>query len=398
MFICVINSIRKKMKSLKEKRILVSGASFAGLSTAYWMNKLGYNVTVVEIAGGLKKGGTPVNIEENTIGIVKRMGLFDQIRSNRITTEVMEFKNSDDVTERSTSLQNDNDQMAKDEYQIERDILLNIMFEAVKDDVEFIFGDSIASLKEENDRIDVTFKGGSKRSFDLLFGCDGVHSAIRRYCFGDEAEFLHFLGAYFSITIVDNLLIRENTIQMYNEPGKAIMLNTYNNKTDIVLCFLSEKEIPYDYRDEEQQRNMILNRFSGMGWRAPELLDEVKKSKTFYFDKLCQIKMPSWTKGRVALVGDAGYCASPAAGKGGSLAIDGAAALADAFQKCHGNFELAFQEYNESFRPFIEEVQANVVSFGVEFLVPRTAEAIRERNTHFHRRMEKSSNDFSGTC
>jgi len=369
------------MKSLTEKKVLVSGGSFAGLSTAYWMNKLGYSVTVVEIAEGLKKGGTPVNIEGNTVDIVKRMGLLDQIQSNKLTMEVMEFKNSDDVTERSGPIQNDSEQLAKGECEIERNILLNIMFEAVKDDVEFIFGDSIASLKEENDGIDVVFKGGAKRSFDLLFGCDGIHSAVRKYCFGDEAEFLFFLKAYFSITIVDKLLIRENTIQMYNEPGKAIMLNAYNNKTDIVLCYFSEKEIPYDYRDEEQQRNMILNEFSGIGWRAPELLFEVKNSKTFYFDKLCQIKMPSWTKGRVALVGDAGYCASPAAGKGGSLAIDGAAALADAFQKCHGNFDLAFQEYNESFRPFIEEVQANVVSFGVEFLIPRTAEAIRERNT-----------------
>jgi 2-polyprenyl-6-methoxyphenol hydroxylase-like FAD-dependent oxidoreductase len=384
------------MKSLKEKKILISGASFAGLSTAYWMNKLGYDVTVVEIAEGLKKGGTPVNIEGNTVGIVKRMGIFDKIRSNNITTEVMEFKNSDDVTERSMSLENDSDQPAKEEYQIERNILLNIMFEAVKDDVEFIFGDSIVSLKEENDGIDVVFKGGSKRSVDLLFGCDGIHSTVRKYYFGDETEFSHFLEAYFSITIVDKLLIRENTLQLYNEPGKAIMLNTYNKKTDIVLCFSSEEEIHYDYRDEEQQRNMILSQFAGVGWRALELLAEVKKAKTFYFDKLCQIKMPSWTKGRVALVGDAGYCASPAAGKGGSLAIDGAAALADAFQKCHGIFELAFQEYNESFRPFIEEVQANVVSFGVEFLIPRTTEAIRERNTH--RRMEKSSNDFSGTC
>ena len=90
--------------------------------------------------------------------------------------------------------------------------------------------------------------------------------------------------------------------------------------------------------------------------------------------------MPSWTKGRVALVGDAGYCASPAAGKGGSLAIDGAAALADAFQKHNGNFELAFQDYDKSFRPFIEEVQAKVVSVGLETLVPGTEEAIRKRN------------------
>ncbi|OPH51852.1 FAD-binding monooxygenase [Paenibacillus ferrarius] len=364
-----------------KKKILVSGASFAGLSTAYWMKKLGYNVTVVEIAEGLKKGGTPVNIRGNTIDVVKRMGLFDQIQSNRITMEVIELKNSDDVTERLDFIQNDSEQFAEDEYEIERDVLLNMMFEAVKDDVEFIFGDSITSLKEESNGVDVAFKGGQKCSFDLVFGCDGIHSAVRKYCFGDEAEFSHFLKTYFSITIVNKSLIRENTTQMYNEPGKAVFLNAYNNKTDIVLCFFSEEEIPYDYRNEEQQRNIILKEFSGLGWRTTELLEEVKNSKTFYFDKLCQMKMPSWTKGRVALVGDAGYCASPAAGMGGSLAIDGAAALADAFQKCHGNFEFAFQEYNKSFRPFIEEVQASAAKFGVEFLVPRTEEAIRERNS-----------------
>jgi 2-polyprenyl-6-methoxyphenol hydroxylase-like FAD-dependent oxidoreductase len=357
-----------------KKNILVSGASFAGLSTAYWMKKLGYNVSVVEIAEGLKKGGTPVNIRENTVDIVKRMGLLDQIQSNNINMELTEFKNSDDVTERVEI----REELAEDEYEIERDVLLNIMFEAVKDDVEFIFGDSIASLKEESNGVEVTFKGGQKRSYFLVFGCDGIHSIVRKLWFGEETDFSHFLKTYFSITIVDKLLIRENTTQMYNEPGKAVMLNTYNNKTDIVLCFSSEKEIPYDYRNEEQQRNIILNQFSGLGWRTPELLEEVKNSKTFYFDKLCQMKMPSWTKGRVALVGDAGYCASPAAGMGGSLAIDGAAALADAFQKNHGNFELAFHEYNKSFRPFIEEVQTNAEMM-VDFLIPRTKEAIRER-------------------
>lgn len=358
------------------KNILVSGASFAGLSTAYWMKKLGYNVTVVEIAEGLKKGGTPVNIRENTIDIVKRMGLFDQIKLNNINMGLMEFKNSDDVTEKMEF----REELGENEYEIERDVLLNIMFEAVKDDVEFIFGDSIVSLKEESNGVDVELKGGIKRSYDLVFGCDGIHSVVRKLIFGEEDEFSHFLKTYFSITIVNNLLIPENTTQMYNEPGKAIMLNTYNNKTDIVLCFSSDKEIPYDYRNEEQQRNIILEQFSGAGWRTPELLEEVKNSKTFYFDKLCQMKMPSWTKGRVALVGDAGYCASPAAGMGGSLAIDGAAALVDAFQECDGNYELAFQAYNNSFRSFIEEVQATA-EMSVDFLVPQTEEAIRERNS-----------------
>ena len=368
------------MKVSNTKKVLVSGASFAGLSTAYWMSQLGYQVTVVEVAKDLKKGGTPVNIEGNTIDTVKRMGLLEQIKTNRLNLELVEFKNAEDVTEGSMVVKKEGDELLNEDCEIERDILLTLLFDTVKNEVEFMFNNSITALSETAHNIQVTFKDGVQQNFDLLFGCDGIHSPVRKMCFGHEAEYLHFLGQYFSITIAPRLLIKENTLQMYNVPDKAVMLNTYNNKTDIVLCFRSEKEIPYDYRNEEQQRKIILDQFEGGSWRIAELLEEVKKSKTFYFDKMCQIRMPSWTKGRVALVGDAGYCASPAAGKGGSLAIDGAAALAEAFQKHDGDYELAFEEYNKSFRPFIDEVQANVVKMGLETLVPRTEEAIRKRN------------------
>lgn len=361
-------------------KILISGASFAGLSTAYWMNRLGYGVTVVEVAKGLKRGGTPVNIEGGTVDIVKRMGLFDRISENRLAMERMEFKNSDDITESSQSRDQDPERPGNEDCEIERDVLLDVLFEAVGGGVEFVFGDRVTSLKEENDSVEATFEGGRKRSFDLVFGCDGIHSAIRRLHFGEESQFSRFLGAYFSITVVDRLLIRENTTQLYNEPGKGVMLNAYNGKTDIVLCFRSDDEIPYDYRDEGEQRRIILDAFAGARWRTPELLEEVKRTRTFYFDKLCQTRMPSWTKGRVALVGDAAYCASPAAGKGGSLAIVGASALADAFQKHPDSYDLAFREYDAIFRPYIEETQAYVVDFGLDVLLPRTEGEIRRRN------------------
>jgi 2-polyprenyl-6-methoxyphenol hydroxylase-like FAD-dependent oxidoreductase len=369
----------KKMESF-QKKVLVSGASFAGIATAYWMNKLGYKVTIVEVASGLRMGGTPVNVRGNTVEIVKRMGIFEQIKSNRLILEKWEFKNADDVTEGTMLLNREGEPISDDGFEIERDVLLNILFDTVKNDVEFIFNNSITALNAKKDNVQVDFKDGSQDSFDLIFGCDGLHSAVRRIWFGNETEYIHFLGQYFSVTIINELLIKQSTAQGYNVPDKAVMLNAYNNKTDIVFMFRSEQEIPYDYRDEAQQRKIIAEQFEGQSWRIPELLKEVTKSKTFYFDKLCQIKMPSWTKGRVALVGDAGYCASPAAGMGGSLAIDGAAALAEAFQKHNGNFELAFQDYNEDFRPFIEEVQAEAVRMGLESLVPRSEEAILKRN------------------
>ncbi|MBL4676963.1 MAG: FAD-dependent monooxygenase [Mucilaginibacter sp.] len=362
------------------KKVLVSGASFAGLSTAYWMNRFGYDVTIIEVSAAIKKGGTPVNILGQTIDIVKRMGLFDQIKANNITMQVMEFKNDDDVTESRYLTQENRQEVDQEEYEIERDGLLQMLYDAVKDDVTFIFSDSITAMQETENGIQVGFKNGSHQEFDLVFGCDGIHSAVRRLWFGPEAEYLLFLQAYFSITIVNKLLIPENTNHMYSEPGKTMMLNAYNGKTDICFAFSAEQEIPYDYRDELQMRAIISDQFKQAGWRAKELLEEVANSKTFYFDKLCQTRMPSWTKGRVALVGDAGYCPSPAAGRGGSIAIDGASALAGAFEKCGGDFKKAFHEYDNSFRPFIEEIQAGVVKHGVDVLVPKTEEAIRKRN------------------
>jgi 2-polyprenyl-6-methoxyphenol hydroxylase-like FAD-dependent oxidoreductase len=375
-----INGVVPLAKVGDGKKVFVCGASFAGLSTAWWMNRLGYAVTVVEIGKDLKKGGTPVDIREGCVDIARRMGLLEGIKANTLNKRTMEFRNTDDVT--MASMSHEEADGASEGYEIERDLLLDMIFDSIKDDVEFIFDNSVAALNETDEDVAVSFRDGTRRSFDLVFGCDGIHSKIRSLCFGDEAEFSHFLGQYFSITIVNKLLIAEDTVQLFNAPGKAVMLNAYNGKTDIVLCFSSDKEIPYDYRNEAQQREIVLEQFAGVKWRTPEVLDEVKKSKTFYFDKFCQIRMPSWTSGRIALVGDAGYCASPAAGMGGSLAIIGAAALADAFECNAGNSELAFQDYNRNLRPFVEEVQDNAIRFGMDTLFPKTEEAILQRNRH----------------
>ena len=368
------------MESLNEKEVLISGASIAGLTTAYWMNKLGYKVTVVELADKPRTGGTAVDFRAEAVDIIKRMEIFEQVKSNALTLKTIEFKNSDDGTENSLFLENKEDEHASDEIEIERTTLINILFDKIKDDVEFIFSSSITALAETEGAINVTVKNGSQRAFDFVFGCDGTHSGVRKLWFGNESDYMHFLEAYFSISIVTKSLIKPNTMQFYNVPGKAYMLNAYKNKTDIIFCFLSEKEIPYDYRNTRQQREIILKQFVGQGWRTAELLEEVENSENFYFDKFCQVKMPSWTKGRVALVGDAAYCASPAAGMGGSLAVEGAAALADALQKHGGNFELAFQEYNTQLRPFIEDVQAAAASNIEANFIPRTEEAIRKRN------------------
>ena len=371
------------MESVNGKKVLVSGASIAGLATAYWLTKLGYRVTVVELANQPRTGGAAINVQGEALASAKRMSIFAQLKANRLQLELLEFKNADDVTEGSTVMQPEGAPLADEdveEIEIERAALVAILTDAVKNDVEFIFNDRITALNETADALHVTFKNGPPRTFDLVFGCDGLHSGVRKLWFAHEAEYAHFLQHYSSLTIVNRSLIKPNTAQLFSAPGKGIMLNAYNGKTDIIFWFFSENEIPYDYRDAEQQRRIILEQFAGLGWRTAELLAEIQQAGISYFDSFSQIKMPSWTKGRVALVGDAAYCASPAAGIGASLAMTGAAAVAEALEKHDGNFDLAFQEYNQALRPFIEEVQATAAMMLNTFFVPKTEEAIRTRN------------------
>jgi 2-polyprenyl-6-methoxyphenol hydroxylase-like FAD-dependent oxidoreductase len=359
--------------------VLVSGAGFAGLASAWWMNRLSYSVTVVEFAKDVRRGGTPVNIRDGVIDVVKRMNLLEKIISASLPARPVTFLDAHGSPLPLALSQAEAE--PEEEYEIERDVLLDMMFEEVKGDVEFLFDDSIARIVDSADDVAVTFKSGKERSFSIVLGCDGTHSTVRRMCFGEESSFLLFLRCYFSLTIVNKLLIEENTSRMLNVAGKTVMLNAYNGKTDIAFCFSSETEIDYDRRNRAEQKRMICENFEGEGWRTRELLDEMRHSDDFYFDKLCQIRMESWSRGRVALVGDAAYCPSPAAGMGGSVAILGAAALANAIRKHPGDFKTAFQEYDESFRPIVEGIQTHAVEFGLEMFLPRSEEAIQRRNT-----------------
>jgi 2-polyprenyl-6-methoxyphenol hydroxylase-like FAD-dependent oxidoreductase len=370
------------MESTNSKHVLVSGASIAGLSTAYWLSNLGYQVTVVELAAQPRLGGAAINVQGEALASAKRMGIFEHLKAHGLPPSQLTFQNADDATETplppaAAEPPADDD---PEEIEIERHHLVTILLAALPKGVEFLFNNRITGLSETADTIQVTFAQGAARPFSLVFGCDGLHSGVRKLWFGHESEYSCFMQHYASLTIVDRLLITQNTAQLYNTPGKGVLLNAYNGKTDIIFWFFSETELAYDYRDATQQQAMVLHQFAGQGWRTPELLAEVATAGISYFDKFCQIKMPAWTKGRVALVGDAGYCASPAAGVGASLAMSGAAAIADALAAHAGDFELAFPAYDQALRPFVEDVQATAATMLHTFFVPKTEEAIRTRN------------------
>src|ERR1700733_3386415 len=177
-------------------RVLVSGASFAGLATAFWLHRLGYAVTIVEVASGLRKGGTPVDIEGDTIGILQRMGMFDAVRAKALPPRAFEFKDAEDHTLGGFGIETAPNAPPRTRSEIHRDDLLDILFAGIDGSVEVLFGRSLKQLDDEPEGVTVVLDDGTRRTFDLVFGCDGNRSNTRKLVFGDEKNFTYFMGGY----------------------------------------------------------------------------------------------------------------------------------------------------------------------------------------------------------
>lgn len=367
----------------EEKTVLISGASIAGLTMAYWMKKYGYKVTVVEIGRAPRMGGSPIDVRGDSLDTAERMGILNELKKAKLPTMGLEFINSLGEVQGKMLVDEIGAIRPGEDIELRRDDLVNILYKNAKDGIEYKFNNRIKTIEQSEDYVGVTFKDGSAATYDFVIGADGVHSGVRKLVFGDEEQFTHFLNFYYSGFPVDVSLGKKNYGQMYTTPQSLALVYYYNDDiADGFLTFKSKEKIDFDYRDTESQKKILLDNFKDNGWKTPQLKEALVNAESFYFDQGCQIKMSTWTKGRVALIGDAGYAPAFPTGMGSTLAMQGATILADAMAN-HDDYEIAFHQYNESFRPMVETLQATVYD-GISFLLPETQEAIDARNKGTH--------------
>jgi len=331
-------------------RILISGASIAGPVLAYWLTRAGFEATVVERAPTLRKtGGHAVDLFRPSMEISAKMGVLPRIEERATGTDTLTLYHNSGARPARIDLTKIVAAASDRHVEIMRDDLSEIYYDAGRDHVEYLFGDSITAISPDGE---VTFERTASRRFDVVVGADGLHSNVRRLIFGDEANLTRFMGGHLAVLSAPKALSVDGEMVVHAGAGRLAGIYSADHLDDAraLFMFRTKEQLRYHHRDVLRQKELLRDAFAAMDPQVDGWLDELERTTAFYFDSITQLQLDTWSSGRVTLVGDAGYCPGPAVGGSTSLAVLGAYVLAGELAEANGDYAQAFEAYEREMK------------------------------------------------
>jgi len=357
-------------------RIAISGAGVAGAALAYWLHRTGHTPTLIEQAPEFRTGGYMIDFWGVGYQVAKRMGIEDAIRAAGYQIEWLRSVGSRGEIKADVDVDVFRRLIGEDFTSLPRGDLAAAIYTTIEDKVETIFGDSIATVDEHDDGVRLTFENSAPRDFDLLVGADGLHSKVRRLVFGPERDFERYLGCKVAACVVDGYWPRDELVYVtYGAPGRQLARCALRDDRTMFLFIFRAEHDTIDASPKDQLRN----EFSDVGWECRDFLAALDDVDDLYFDVVSQIRMDSWSQGRVLLIGDAAGCISLLGGEGTGLAIAEAYVLAGELARAGVDYRRAFEAYQTRLRPFIRAKQAGAVRY-IPFFATRTRFGLWVRN------------------
>jgi len=333
--------------------ILINGGGIAAPCLAFWLSRQGHAVTITEQARQLRTGGQAVDFRGTSLVVLEKMGLLAQVRASATQMGPLIL-----VDERGKEVGRLPAEVISGELEIFWGDLARILYEAVRDDVNYRFGVHVTAVEDDRERVDVAFSDASTGSYDLVIGADGLHSGVRGLVFGPEEQCVTQLGQCFGFFDIENRLRLDHCGVACAVSGRtAVLQATDPDKPARASFYLTDPQLDFDYQDAERNKQLFAKRFAGMGWQVPTLLEGLAEATEVYFDSIAQVHLGSYSRGRVCLIGDAAWCASPRSGMGTSLAVVGAYVLAHELRAAGGDYAAAFVEYQRLLAPFVARCQ-----------------------------------------
>jgi 2-polyprenyl-6-methoxyphenol hydroxylase-like FAD-dependent oxidoreductase len=345
--------------------VLIAGAGIAGPTLGYWLLQAGHDVTLVERAPALRTGGYLVDFWGAGFDVAERMGIVPELK--RRGYAMTEARAVDRHGRRVASLRPAAVMGSAQRYvSVARSDLADVIYGSLRGAAELILDDSIHALVDDGERVLVTLESGATREVDLVVGADGLHSRVRHLAFGPEQDFATRLGMVVAAFEARGYRPRDELIAMMYA-GVGFQVLRISLREDVTLFLVTMRHAgapPADDRDAQEA--LLRAGLADAGWETPAIMDVMTRSASFYFDSVSQIRMPSWSRGRVALVGDAAACPSFLAGQGSALAMVEAYTLAAELAQGVDHVR-AFARYEHRLAPLLRSKQDAAVGLAVAF-------------------------------
>lgn len=346
---------------MSKPSVLICGSGIAGPVCAYWLSRAGIQTTIIERSPELRTAGQQIDIRGSALTVVRRMGLEDAIRSKTTKEKGWAFVDSKGRRLAAFPVREKGAMSLTSDIEILRENLVKIFYDASKEKTEYIFGDYVTAIRQEDGKkVRVTLKEGGEQEYDLVIGADGMNSKTRSLAFppGDPFKSLGQYTAFFTIPMKGS---DGDFAKWYNAPGgRCVFLRPDHTAgcTRAYLSIMSSKAAAYKDLDVAGQKKLMRELFLDAGGEASRVLEAMDKADDWYMQEIAQVKMQHLSAGRVVLLGDAAYCPSPISGMGTSLAIVGAYILAGEIAKCGGDNEKGLRTYEETMRPYVSKAQS----------------------------------------
>jgi 2-polyprenyl-6-methoxyphenol hydroxylase-like FAD-dependent oxidoreductase len=347
-------------------RILVAGGGVAGQALAFWLTRGGHQVTVAERFPALRASGAQVDLRGQGIEAIRRMGLLEAVRGKLVDEAGVAFIDAHGRA-KATIMANTSGrgrQTLTSEYEIMRGDLVRILHDATKDDTEYLFDRSVDGFKQDEHRVVAHFSDGSTGEFDLLIAADGQGSRLRQAILPDGADPYWRVGIHMAYWFVPRIASDSNIRDTYMVPGGRQIMRRSHNPAETQVYFVLREETAeasaIHRQPVEAQQKFWADRFRDAGWQTKRFIDGMTTSPFFYSQEIAQVRIDSWSRGRVVLAGDAAHCASPYSGMGISGGLVGAYVLAGEINRRPCDLTTALANYESRLRPFVDQIQGEV--------------------------------------
>lgn len=365
-------------------RVLITGASIAGPALALGLDRSGFDVTLLERSPEQRTTGQNIDVRGLGREVLERMGLRDTVMQH-LTGEAGTRYVDEHGTPYATFPKTEGQDGPTAEIEILRGTFAGILVDALPDTIDRRYGDFVVGADQDGTGVNVRYDSGAPERFDLVVVAEGRSSRTRRILFADETEYRDH-GVSIAYGTLDRIGSDTDHWDWYTAPrGRVASIRPDNEGTIRASVSFESEPMGFEQLPVDVQLRILRERLRGAGWQTERILDGFsERSDEFYTQRMEQVVVSRWSKGRIALLGDAAWGSGPT-GMGTTLSLVGAHILAGELARTiepavgadHGySIPDAFARYEEMLRGYADSAQG-LPRGGARLLHPSSKAGVR---------------------